>query len=269
MKNFNRLGNGLNAFNFQFEDEILDEVRSSYRESIEKLITDKNNQHMFEGGTVFNQALKQSSNNYFLTSYGKNPLLWFSCNNQKTYDIYKRFFDALDIEQKVKELVDHDEKIIMYCGFLVIGDQAEDFMWHVDYFPDANAYTLITPLFELDDDHNHLLYKNDDKTISSYNYSMNEAIIFGDHFLHSTEPYGKAKRKRILLSITFGTDKIQHWDVLKRTIGSQSDFLMLPCGHRFGTCECIEAEPSNKKKVGRNSPCHCGSGKKYKHCHGK
>jgi len=22
-------------------------------------------------------------------------------------------------------------------------------------------------------------------------------------------------------------------------------------------------------KVGRNDPCHCGSGKKYKHCHGK
>jgi preprotein translocase subunit SecA len=23
------------------------------------------------------------------------------------------------------------------------------------------------------------------------------------------------------------------------------------------------------KKVGRNDPCPCGSGKKYKHCHGK
>ncbi len=26
---------------------------------------------------------------------------------------------------------------------------------------------------------------------------------------------------------------------------------------------------SNKKKIGRNDPCPCGSGKKYKHCHGK
>jgi len=24
-----------------------------------------------------------------------------------------------------------------------------------------------------------------------------------------------------------------------------------------------------KPKIGRNEPCHCGSGKKYKHCHGK
>ena len=22
-------------------------------------------------------------------------------------------------------------------------------------------------------------------------------------------------------------------------------------------------------KIGRNDPCHCGSGKKFKHCHGK
>jgi uncharacterized protein YecA (UPF0149 family) len=25
----------------------------------------------------------------------------------------------------------------------------------------------------------------------------------------------------------------------------------------------------NSAKVGRNALCHCGSGKKYKHCHGK
>ena len=28
-------------------------------------------------------------------------------------------------------------------------------------------------------------------------------------------------------------------------------------------------EKSLSKKVGRNDPCPCGSGKKYKHCHGK
>ena len=25
----------------------------------------------------------------------------------------------------------------------------------------------------------------------------------------------------------------------------------------------------NKQKISRNAPCTCGSGKKYKHCHGK
>ena len=27
--------------------------------------------------------------------------------------------------------------------------------------------------------------------------------------------------------------------------------------------------PAVSDKVGRNDPCPCGSGKKYKHCHGK
>ena len=26
--------------------------------------------------------------------------------------------------------------------------------------------------------------------------------------------------------------------------------------------------PKKAKKIGRNDPCPCGSGKKYKHCHG-
>lgn len=28
-------------------------------------------------------------------------------------------------------------------------------------------------------------------------------------------------------------------------------------------------DPTTWGKVGRNEPCPCGSGKKYKHCHGK
>jgi preprotein translocase subunit SecA len=31
----------------------------------------------------------------------------------------------------------------------------------------------------------------------------------------------------------------------------------------------ITAPVQVEKKVGRNEPCPCGSGKKYKHCHGK
>ena len=28
-------------------------------------------------------------------------------------------------------------------------------------------------------------------------------------------------------------------------------------------------EKDTKREIGRNEPCPCGSGKKYKHCHGK
>ncbi|MEO0822738.1 MAG: SEC-C metal-binding domain-containing protein, partial [Pseudomonadota bacterium] len=35
------------------------------------------------------------------------------------------------------------------------------------------------------------------------------------------------------------------------------------------TREADPNDPSTWGKVGRNAPCPCGSGKKYKHCHGK
>jgi preprotein translocase subunit SecA len=32
--------------------------------------------------------------------------------------------------------------------------------------------------------------------------------------------------------------------------------------------EDISKQISKNKKIGRNEPCFCGSGKKFKHCHG-
>ena len=39
----------------------------------------------------------------------------------------------------------------------------------------------------------------------------------------------------------------------------------------LGSDEEAKARPQVRpsQKVGRNDPCPCGSGKKYKHCHGK
>jgi hypothetical protein len=42
-----------------------------------------------------------------------------------------------------------------------------------------------------------------------------------------------------MLSFTFGTDKVEYWDVLKETIGQQSDYMILPCGHEKGACQCV------------------------------
>ena len=36
-----------------------------------------------------------------------------------------------------------------------------------------------------------------------------------------------------------------------------------------GSDQGVEKTPVHKKKVGRNDPCPCGSGKKYKKCCGK
>jgi len=218
-----------------------------------------------------------------LTSYGTYPLLWLSCNAPDVYGIYRRFFDGLQIETPLKELVDHASSIVMYCGFFVIGDRAPGHLWHTDYFPGANAYTLITPLSDLERDHGNLLYKDRIDQVATYRYRLGEAIVLGEQFLHTTEPYNPCERARILVSMTFGTDKLEHWEALKRTVGVQSNYLMLPCGHVSGTCRCLAAAaPSQPRivsgvtrasvrkqpKVGRNQPCPCRSGKKYKHCHG-
>jgi len=41
-------------------------------------------------------------------------------------------------------------------------------------------------------------------------------------------------------------------------------------GKDFAEAEAVKATPADAyPKVGRNDPCPCGSGKKYKHCHGK
>ena len=79
----------------------------------------------------------------------------------------------------------------------------------------ANAYTLITPLFELDDAHGNLMYKDASSNIKTYQYKMNEAVIFGDGFEHATEPYARTDALRVMLSCTFGTDKIEYLDTLK------------------------------------------------------
>jgi hypothetical protein len=47
---------------------------------------------------------------------------------------------------------------------------------------------------------------------------MNEAIVFGDGFEHATEPYPESESLRVMLSFTFGTDKAEHWNILKETI---------------------------------------------------
>ncbi|MCM8817934.1 MAG: SEC-C metal-binding domain-containing protein [Candidatus Omnitrophica bacterium] len=45
----------------------------------------------------------------------------------------------------------------------------------------------------------------------------------------------------------------------------------MPTQHLTSTLEGGKKEqiPLQKQKIGRNQPCPCGSGKKYKHCCGK
>jgi preprotein translocase subunit SecA len=44
---------------------------------------------------------------------------------------------------------------------------------------------------------------------------------------------------------------------------------VLESGASFGGVAASTAKNEEGEKIGRNDPCYCGSGKKYKHCHGK
>ncbi len=148
--------------------------------------------------------------------------------------------EAHDIMDEIKTQDDYDEQIQVYCGFFVVGKGMDRETWHKDYRDGANAYTLITPLFELDQSHGDLMYKDQSSNTRIYQYKMSEAIIFGDGFEHATQPYARTEQLRVMLSLTFGTDKIEYWDILKETIGDQSNYMILPCGHEKGSCECAE-----------------------------
>jgi hypothetical protein len=239
VNSLNRLSDDLNAYTFTFEDQILDEIRESYNQNIKPFISNPKNKKYLAGGKTFFKSV----GNYRLFSYGKYPLLWFSNNNRESYQIYKRFFDNLNIQNEIKKLVDFDENIIMYSGFLVIGNQANTDLWHYDYYPNSNAYTLITPLFNPEAIHGDLQYELSNKQVEIYKYSLKEAIIFGDKFMHSTEPYEYTDKFRILVSITFGTDKIEYWKLIKKTAVAsniiRSHYFILPCGHIRGRCLCL------------------------------
>lgn len=237
----------LDAYTLRFEDALLDEIRDSYHSELAALLENPQNQYLFEGGRSHRARVGKSAP-YFAQSFESYPLLWFSNNNAETYAIFRRFFDALAIEDELRELVDCQHKIIMYCGFLVIGDRAPAAQWHCDYAPGANAFTLITPLFEPEPGHGDLLYRLGDQA-ERYQYTLNEAIFFGEKTAHTTEPYPRSAKKRVLVSLTFGTDKLEYWPHLRESLDTQAQYFMLPCGHMYGSCKCLKT--SMLERLGR------------------
>ncbi len=228
----------LDAYTFRFEDALLDEIRESYQRELASLLESPQNQYLFQGGQSHRARVGKSAS-YFAQSFENYPLLWFSNNDAETYALFRRFFDDLGIEEEVRKLVDCRQRVIMYCGFLVIGDRAPSTQWHRDYALGANAFTLITPLFGLDPGHGHLLYKVGAQT-QRYEYAPGEAIFFGAKTDHTTEPYEPSTRKRVLVSLTFGTDKLEYWPQLQESLDSQARYFVLPCGHVYGSCQCLK-----------------------------
>ncbi len=238
MKHIQQIKPGLNAYTVGFEPSSLNTLRTMFDSHLRERLSREGYAYLFTGMEQINIQMKFEELQFHVTSYGTAPLLWISNNNAHTYDIFKSFMNELDIMDDIKELVDFDNKIEVYCGFFVLGKKMDRETWHNDFQDGANAYTLITPLFELDKSHGNLMYKDETSAINTYEYKMNEAIIFGDGFEHATQPYPETETLRVMLSLTFGTDKTEYWPTLRQTIGEQSNYMILPCGHEKGSCQC-------------------------------
>lgn len=238
MKRLQQIEPGLNAYTVSFDSSLLNTLRTMFDDFLKERLSREGYAYLFAGMEQINIQMKLEDLQFHITSYGVAPLLWISNNNAHTYDIFKSFMNDLDIMDDVKELVDFVNKIEVYCGFFVVGKKMDRETWHKDYVDGANGYTLITPLYELEKSHGNLMYKDESSSVKTYEYKMNEAIVFGDGFEHATQPYPETEQLRVMLSFTFGTDKAEYWGILKETISCQSNFMILPCGHEKGTCQC-------------------------------
>jgi diadenosine tetraphosphatase ApaH/serine/threonine PP2A family protein phosphatase len=221
-----------------FDKDWLEPLRAAYYTDLLSFLNAPQNQYLLAGNKRYKQAVGKSPSLYYLFSYEDYPLLWLSSNRPQSHALFQQFFDQLSLAEVFKEQIPHSEQIRMYCGFFVVGNQAPKPLWHYDYHIGAPAFTLITPLFELEPDQGHLLYEEAGGQEQTYHYQLSQALIFGAGFLHSTACYGPSKTLRILVSLTFGSDQWQHWPLIKKNIHKQSRYYCLPCGHMTGTCKC-------------------------------
>ena len=224
-----RIGDS-NAFEFDFDPSLLDRLAWMYDNLVAPKL-DLQTLPANRGLTLQGDCLR-----FQVTTY--HSLAWVSAADLVTHREFEKVFDRLGLAEAVKPLVDWHERIVMYNGFYVVSNGVAEANWHVDYFKGGHAYTLITPLYDLEPQHGHLLYLNREQELMRFSYRSGAGALVGELFMHATEPHPSGK-PRVLLSMTFGTDRMEHWPVLERTIGHQGPFVVMPCGHARGTCVCL------------------------------
>ncbi len=225
----------LNAFSFTFDPELLWPLRAAFSKHLSTFFYLPENKALLSG--VYYQSRRVGD--YYLLSYDTYPLLWLTNHNLNSYQLFHDFFEQLSLNEPLKPYIPFRRKLVMYSGFFVVGNRAHETMWHYDYRPEARAYTLITPLFDWRPEHGHLLYKSHEQAeTSTYTYKKGEAVLLGDGVLHSTEPYAPTDSLRVLVSLTFGSDRWKHWPVIEKNISEQSYYYHLPCGHPVNACGC-------------------------------
>lgn len=154
---------------------------------------------------------------------------WVSAADEETFELFQSAFDRLGIADHARPYLDIEREVRLYAGFLVIRSRCDATHFHVDWLKTNNeAFTVMTPVGDAPEDFG-LLYRKLDGTTGDYPYKQGEAIGFGENFDHSTKP-GRSNQPVVLLCFEFGTDRMEHWPMIKRTIGTQTTHLRRPDG---------------------------------------
>jgi hypothetical protein len=226
-----RIAPDKDAFQFRFDPSLLAPLAAVY-ESVVAPNLDFPRLRSDAG----HDKLRGDGLRFHVSRYG-HLLAWVSADDLTTHREFARLFEHLELADAAKHLVDWRERIVLYNGFYVVSDGVESPSWHRDYVDGAQAYTLLTPLYELDAEHGQLWYESGGETMR-YEYRHGVGVMFGEGFRHATEPFAPTPRPRVLVSLAFGTDRMRYWPALQRTVGIQAPFVVMPCGHLRGTCAC-------------------------------
>ncbi len=107
-----------------------------------------------------------------------------------------------------------------------------------------------------------------DALIKTLKLSKDRAKVLKSSLIISSETHGIDNGAANALKEIYPELTKKFLDELQKLFNSYKDYIYcwLYNGYSFGE---IEKTINKKVKVGRNEPCPCGSGKKYKHCCGK
>jgi hypothetical protein len=221
------------AFQFRFDPSLLAPLASIY----ENVVAPKLDFPRLRSGAGPDK-LHGDGHRFHVSRYG-NLLAWVSADDLTTHREFGRLFNQLHLAEAARHLIDSHERVVMYNGFYIVSDGVESPSWHRDYVAGAQAYTLLTPLYELDAEHGQLWYESGGQT-KRYEYRRGVGALLGGGFRHATEPFAPTSRPRVLVSLSFGSDRMRYWPALRRTVGIQCPFVVMPCGHPRGTCTCTQ-----------------------------
>jgi len=169
----------------------------------------------------------ESHGNYFVmrggssTDYSKmrsSDLAWISVDDMATWRTFRSIFEDTGLAELVAPLVSPlHRQVQLYSSFYVVRSRCSGANWHADWpvGVGTSAWTLLAPIEEYATEDFHLLYHDSAGEVHQYRYREGEGILFGSHFMHSTEPgqaIGGAAAPHVFLCFTFGSDDMDFYE---------------------------------------------------------